>query len=104
MGEVADEHDRMRVAARPARDGSWIVPGQLRPDEISSTIGVNIPEDSDYETMAGFVLKELGRIPEPGDEVCMEDARIVVERMHGRRIERLRVVLRAADAGFRNRR
>ncbi|MCU4298048.1 HlyC/CorC family transporter [Brevibacterium permense] len=99
VGEVADEHDRMRVAARPARDGSWIVPGQLRPDEISSTIGATIPEDSDYETLAGFVLKELGRIPEPGDEVRMEDARIVVERMHGRRIERLRVVLRAADSG-----
>ena len=99
VGEVADEHDRMRVAARPARDGSWIVPGQLRPDEISSRVGVTIPEDSDYETLAGFVLKELGRIPEPGDEVRTEDARIVVERMHGRRIERLRVVLRAADAG-----
>jgi CBS domain containing-hemolysin-like protein len=63
VGEVADEHDRMRVAARPARDGSWIVPGQLRPDEISSTMGITIPEDSDYETLAGFVLKELGRIP-----------------------------------------
>ena len=99
VGEVADEHDRMRVAARPARDGSWIVPGQLRPDEISSRVGVTIPEDSDYETLAGFVLKELGRIPEPGDEVRTEDARIVVERMHGRRIERLRVVLRAADTG-----
>src|SRR5699024_12081727 len=46
VGEVADEHDRMRVAARPARDGSWIVPGQLRPDEISSTMGITIPEDS----------------------------------------------------------
>ncbi|MGC3021528.1 MULTISPECIES: hemolysin family protein [unclassified Brevibacterium] len=98
VGEVADEHDRMRIAARPARDGSWIVPGQLRPDEISSTIGITIPEDSDYETLAGFVLKELGRIPEPGDHVRTDDALIRVERMHGRRIERLRVVLRATDA------
>lgn len=98
VGEVADEHDRMRVAARPARDGSWIVPGQMRPDEISSTIGIDIPEDSDYETLAGFVLKELGRIPEPGDQLRTEDALIRVERMHGRRIERLRVLLRATDA------
>ncbi|WP_209325087.1 hemolysin family protein [Brevibacterium renqingii] len=99
VGEVADEHDRMRVAARPARDGSWIVPGQLRPDEISSTMGITIPEDSDYETLAGFVLKELGRIPEPGDQVRTDEALIRVERMHGRRIERLRVVLRSTDAG-----
>lgn len=98
VGEVADEHDRMRVAARPARDGTWIVPGQLRPDEVTSTIGLEIPEDSDYETLAGFVLKELGRIPEPGDEIRTDDALIRVERMHGRRIERLRIVLRATDA------
>lgn len=98
VGEVADEHDRMRVAARPARDGTWIVPGQLRPDEILSTIGLEIPEDSDYETLAGYVLKELGRIPEPGDQVRTDDALIRVERMHGRRIERLRILLRATDA------
>ena len=97
VGEVADEHDRMRVAARPARDGTWIVPGQLRPDEVTSTIGLEIPEDSDYETLAGFVLKELGQIPEPGEEIRTEDALIRVERMHGRRIERLRIVLRAND-------
>ena len=98
VGEVADEHDRMRVAARPARDGTWIVPGQLRPDEVTSTIGLEIPEDPDYETLAGFVLKELGRIPEPGDEIRTDEALIRVERMHGRRIERLRIVLRANDA------
>lgn len=98
VGEVADEHDRMRVAARPARDGTWIVPGQLRPDEVSSTVGLEIPEDSDYETLAGFVLKELGRIPEPGDQIRTADALIRVERMHGRRIERLRILLRATDA------
>ncbi|MDN5634079.1 MAG: hemolysin family protein [Brevibacterium sp.] len=97
VGEVADEHDRMRVAARPARDGNWNVPGQLRPDEVTSTIGLEIPEDSDYETLAGFVLKELGRIPEPGDQIRTDDALIRVERMHGRRIERLRILLRATD-------
>jgi CBS domain containing-hemolysin-like protein len=67
--------------------------------------GSTIPEDSDYETLAGFVLKELGRIPEPGDHVRTDDALIRVERMHGRRIERLRVVLRATDASaFESRR
>ncbi|MDN6748105.1 MAG: hypothetical protein L0L93_14095, partial [Brevibacterium sp.] len=70
----------------------------LRPDEVSSTIGLEIPEDSDYETLAGFVLKEMGRIPDPGDQIRTEDALIRVERMHGRRIERLRILLRATDA------
>lgn len=102
VGEVADEHDRMRVAARPARDGSWIVPGQLRPDEVSATIGLSIPEDSGYETLAGYVLMELGRIPVPGDEVRTDKALIRVERMHGRRIERLRVTMGAAATRVTN--
>jgi CBS domain containing-hemolysin-like protein len=92
VGEVADEHDRMRIRVRPARDGSWIVPGGLRIDEVTNTVNLEIPEDPDYETVAGYVMLQLGRIPEEGDEVRIEDARIVVERMHGRRVERLRLI------------
>src|SRR5699024_8237516 len=92
VGEVADEHDRLRVRVRPARDGTWIVPGRLRTDEVSSAVSLDIPEQADYETVAGYVMFVLGRIPEEGDEVRIDGARIIVERMHGRRIERLRLV------------
>ncbi|GAA2088486.1 MULTISPECIES: hemolysin family protein [Brevibacterium] len=92
VGEVADEHDRMRVMVRPARDGSWIVPGRLRPDEVAAAVGIEIPEDSEYETIAGFVMLRLGRVPQEGDEVRLESARLVVERMHMRRVERLRLI------------
>src|SRR5699024_9519354 len=56
VGEVADEHDRMRIRVRPARDGSWIVPGGLRIDEVTNTVNLEIPEDPDYETVAGYVM------------------------------------------------
>ncbi|SMY12752.1 hemolysin family protein [Brevibacterium jeotgali] len=92
VGEVADEHDRLRVTVRPARDGTWIVPGRLRPDEVTSIVGLEVPENADYETVAGFMMLELGRIPEDGDEARIDGARIVVERMHGRRVERLRII------------
>lgn len=92
VGEVADEHDRLRVAVRPARDGSWVVPGRMRPDEVAGIVGLDVPEDADYETIAGFAMLRLGRIPSVGDEVRLDDARLVVERMHGRRVERLRLI------------
>lgn len=92
VGEVVDEHDRLGASVRPARDGTWVVPGGMRPDEVTAATGIDVPEDVDYETMAGFVLFELGRIPGVGDTVRVSDARIVVERMHGNRIERLRLV------------
>mgnify|MGYP005983579303 CR=1 FL=1 len=92
VGEVADEHDRLRVRPRPARDGSWLVPGGLRPDEVGPLVGMDIPEDPDYETVAGYVLLLCGRIPDVGDVVPIPDGRFVVERMHGHRIERLRLI------------
>lgn len=92
VGEVVDEHDRLSVQIRPARDGTWVVPGGMRPDEIREAVGIAIPEDSDYETIAGFVLLKLGRIPKPGDSVHVANAKIAVERMHGNRIERLRFI------------
>lgn len=92
VGEVADEHDRLRVRIRPARDGSWLVPGRMRPDEVESVTGIAVPEDPDYETIAGFVLLRAGAIPRTGDRVSLDHATLVVERMHGRRIERLRLI------------
>ncbi|MBM7815567.1 CBS domain containing-hemolysin-like protein [Brevibacterium paucivorans] len=92
VGEVVDEHDRLSVQVRPARDGTWLVPGSLRPDKVTEASGIEIPEDVDYETMAGFVMFALGKIPDVGDSVRVKDASLVVERMHGHRIERLRLV------------
>lgn len=99
VGEVADEHDRLRVRPRPARDGSWLVPGQLRPDEVSPLVGVEIPEGSDYETVAGYVLLQLGHIPVVGEKAKLPGGTLVVERMHGHRIERLRLLPDYAAAG-----
>jgi CBS domain containing-hemolysin-like protein len=92
VGEVADEHDRLRVTVRPARDGSWVIPGRMRPDEVSSLIDLGIPESPRYETVAGFVMYELGRVPAEGDAVRLGSGSLVVERMRGNRVERLRLV------------
>lgn len=94
VGDVADEHDRRRIAAYRDASGDWIVPGWLRPDELSSYAGLRIPDDGPYETMAGLVMTELGRIPQIGDEIDIPAARIRVEAMEGRRITRLRIQVR----------
>ena len=62
----------------------------LRPDELWELAGVRIPESDEYETVAGYVLETLGRIPAVGDEVETPHGRLRVERMVGPRIDRLR--------------
>lgn len=89
VGEVADEHDRSRVDV--VRSRNWLTfPGALRPDELLERADVTVPEEGPYETVAGWVMSELGRIAEVGDTVEIEAGVFRVERMDGRRIDRLR--------------
>ena len=101
VGDVADEHDPRRAGAARAADGSWIVPGMLRPDELDEYTGIEVPEGAAYETLGGLVMAELGRLPEVGDEVTVDHAGghvlLRVEAMDGRRVERIRVRPVASD-------
>jgi CBS domain containing-hemolysin-like protein len=90
VGEVADEHDRNRGAGRRLRDGTWLVPGLWRPDEVRERVGAPVPDDAAYETVGGFVMAVLGRVPQRGDEVPLTTGRLRVTRMEGRRVDRLR--------------
>ncbi len=90
VGEVADEHDRAAAGVVGTAE-KMTFPADLRPDEVLDQTGIDIPDSDEYDTVAGFVLRELGRIPEPGDEVMLADGGTLrVERMDGRRIARLR--------------
>ncbi|WP_353988312.1 hemolysin family protein [Ruicaihuangia caeni] len=97
IGEVSDEHDRSRAGVVRARD--WVsFPGSLRPDELRERAGVVVPEHGAYETVAGFVMSELGRIPDVGDTVELDGGTLRVDRMDGRRIDRIRYIPHADDA------
>ena len=88
VGEVADEHDRTRAGV--VRRGEFVsFPGILRPDELLDRTGIRVPEDGAYETVAGYVMASLGRMPLVGDEVDIEGGRFRVQRMDGRRIDRI---------------
>jgi CBS domain containing-hemolysin-like protein len=92
VGEVADEHDRSRPGIVHRRDGAWLVPGLMRPDEVRDKTGVDVPDGPAYETLGGFVMAGLGRIPQVGDEVPVAGAVLRVERMEGRRVDRVRML------------
>ncbi|PKQ25435.1 MAG: hypothetical protein CVT64_09500 [Actinobacteria bacterium HGW-Actinobacteria-4] len=91
VGEVADEHDRRRASVHLTAGGAWIMPGVLRPDEVEEQTGLTIPESPAYETVGGFVMAQLGRVAQVGDEVLTDAVVVRVERMDGRRIDRVRM-------------
>jgi CBS domain containing-hemolysin-like protein len=105
VGDIADEHDRHGSRLRQRPDGSWIVSGLLRPDEVADATALELPEDEDYDTVAGLLVRELGRIPSRGDRVVVplpvvlpedddeeplqEHVLMRVERMDGLRVDRI---------------
>ncbi len=101
VGEVSDEHDRTKADVVRSRD--WFTfPGILRPDELLERTGVAVPEEGPYETVAGWLMSELGRLPVVGDSVDIELGRFSIERLDGRRIDRVRFTPHPApEAGER---
>ncbi|MFK4760552.1 hemolysin family protein [Microbacterium sp. ZW T5_45] len=91
VGEVSDEHDRSRAGIVVGRDGVTF-PGELRPDELRSRAGVEVPEGDVYDTVAGYVMSVLERVPVVGDEVSVDTGTLRVVRMDGRRVDRIRYV------------
>ena len=96
VGEVSDEHDRTRAGIIAGRDGVTF-PGELRPDELRSRAGVAVPEGDVYDTVAGYVMSVLERVPVVGDTVTVDTGTLEVVRMDGRRIDRIRYVASPAD-------
>ena len=90
VGEVSDEHDRARTTGRISTDGSWTVPGLWRPDEVRDRLGAPVPDGPAYETIGGYVMACLGRVPVIGDEVLVTGWSMRVDAMDGRRVDRLR--------------
>jgi CBS domain containing-hemolysin-like protein len=91
VGDLVDEHDRARVGVRRGGNDTVLFEGMMRPDELLE-MAIKVPEHGAYETVGGFLMSELGRIPKVGDEVEIEGGLLRVERMEGRRVERIRFV------------
>ena len=89
VGEVSDEHDRSRAGVVRGRD-SITFPGELRPDELRSRTGVLVPEGDVYDTVGGYIMSVLERVPANGDEVTVDSGVLQVVRMDGRRVDRIR--------------
>ncbi|MFF4273642.1 hemolysin family protein [Streptomyces sp. NPDC001536] len=71
VGDIADESDTVIEVA--VRDGlGWLVDAGRRLDEVADATGVELPEDDDYDTVAGLIVDRLGRFPAIGDRLTVE--------------------------------
>ncbi|MGB3417832.1 MAG: transporter associated domain-containing protein, partial [Mesorhizobium sp.] len=96
-----DEDDAEENAVQ-REDGSWLLAGYMPADEMAETLGVDLPEHRDYETVAGYVLSYLHHLPNTGETVDAQGWRFEVVDLDGRRIDKLiatRLTSENPDAG-----
>ncbi len=90
VGEIEDEFDRGGHLVRRVGAGRHLVPGALRADRVGELFGQELP-DGEYETVAGFLLDQLGHIPEPGESATCGRLEFTVTRLEGVRITEIAV-------------
>ena len=106
VGDIQDEFDHETRLIQPlpppenepptgARE--YLVAGRTPLNDVCETTGVDIEESEDFDTIAGFVLSQLGHIPAVGETVSMADGEIIVTRVRGQRIDQLKVIHRPPD-------
>ncbi len=90
IGDIKDEYDLDEAETTVHRGGDVEVDGLLNLDDFEDETGIELPEGP-YETVAGFLMQQLGRVPDVDDWVDYRDRRIVVREVDGRRVGRVLV-------------
>lgn len=91
VGELNDEFDVASRSTQLSPTGVMTLDGSSPLRDLTTQLRWNFPREAGVETLAGFLLTEIGHIPEPGESVEYEGRRYVVAEMAGRRISRVRV-------------
>lgn len=84
-----EDEDEPAIVTRA--DGSFLVAGWMQVDEFSHELGIHVPRDADYQTVAGLVLAEMNRLPAVGESFEKGHWRYEVVDLDGRRIDKILV-------------
>src|SRR5947208_8469311 len=92
VGEIEDEYDIAPTDSElPAEGKSMVLDGTISLRDLESQYELQLPRDSGFETLAGFMLSQLQKIPAVGDTFHYEGRQFTVEEMDGRRISRVKI-------------
>ncbi|NLK98725.1 hemolysin family protein [Defluviitalea saccharophila] len=91
VGDIEDEYDENDEEIQVIKEDEYVVDGSTRIDFLNEMIGTNI-ESEDFDSIGGFVIGILGRLPEPGENVEYDHIKFIVEDIDKNRIEKLRVL------------
>jgi len=94
VGNIQDEYDEEELEIVRKDDQTWLIDGLADLDEVGEAIGIEFPDD-DFDTMGGFVISQLGRIPEENElpAVTYENLVIKVLAMEEKRVSKVEILV-----------
>ena len=98
VGDIFDEYDLRHEPIRKLDPWTAVVDARTHVADVNHALGLDIPEDESYDTVAGFVYHQLGRLGKEGEVVHGPGFDLVVEKVTNRRILRARIVRHKDDA------
>lgn len=91
FGEIEDEHDRKKLLAREVSPGIYEFSGRAEIENINEEFGLDLRESETYHTLGGYILENLGALPQQGESFDIGDLHFTIERMATTRIELVKV-------------
>ena len=96
LGDFEDEFDVSNIESQQLEDGSIVADAKIDWEDFNNKFGEIIP-DGDYETIAGFIINEIGRIPNQGEHIFSDIGQIVIIKASSRKIDKIQLYPRKND-------
>ena len=91
VGEIADEYDEEEALFIPIGKGAWIVDGRMNLLDLIEETAIKIPQEGEYDTMAGYIFFRLGTIPKKGVILHHDEFDIEILSSGDRFVEKVKI-------------
>lgn len=98
IGDIQDEYDREEVTSEKVSATEYIVDAKMNLDDFNDLVGSSLESDEDYDSVAGFVLAKLDKIPNVGDTIVADGIVLTVMATRGRRITKIRAQMKTEQS------
>jgi CBS domain containing-hemolysin-like protein len=87
VGEIIDESDKVEPHIVKLNRNEWRVLGKSEIDDVNEKLDMDIPDTKEYDTFSGYILDQIGRIPEEKEDILLGNFVVTVNEMDGTRIK-----------------
>ena len=97
FGDIQDEHDKSKIIEKEIATGVWEFSGRAEIEHLNEKYHLDIPEDDEYQTLAGYILVKTGAIPAENEKITLGDIEFEILKKSANRLELIKVTLISKD-------